>query len=34
VWLSACWVSQRGQIGNASTPISFTLQGGAISAAA
>ena len=34
VWLSACWVSDRGQTGTGSTPISFTLQGGAIGAAA
>lgn len=34
VWVSCCWVGSRGQIGNASTPIPFTLQGGAISAAA
>jgi hypothetical protein len=30
VWLSAQWVSNRGQTGPASTPISFTLQGGAV----
>jgi hypothetical protein len=29
VWLSACWVSARGQRSAGSTPISFTLQGGA-----
>ena len=29
VWLSACWVSGRGQTGPASAPVSFTLQGGA-----
>ena len=29
VWLSARWVSARGQLGPASTPVSFTLQGGA-----
>jgi hypothetical protein len=34
VWLSACWVSARGQTGPASTPISFTLQGGAVLPAA
>ena len=34
VWLSACWVSARGQRSAGSTPISFTLQGGAIPAAA
>lgn len=34
VWLSACWVSARGQMSQSSTPISFTLQGGAIPAAA
>ena len=27
VWVSACWVSPRGEIGIASTPISFTIQG-------
>lgn len=30
VWLSACWVSNRGQTGPSSTPVSFTLQGGAV----
>lgn len=34
VWLSACWVGPRGYVGIACTPISFTLQGGAIAAAA
>lgn len=34
VWLSARWVSARGETSIASVPISFTLQGGAISAAA
>jgi hypothetical protein len=34
VWLSACWVSARGQMSIGSTPVSFTLQGGAIPAAA
>jgi hypothetical protein len=34
VWLSACWVSARGQRSMGSTPISFTLQGGALPAAA
>lgn len=34
VWISACWVSARGQIGIASTPISFTLQGGPVLAMA
>jgi hypothetical protein len=29
VWLSARWVSARGQTGPASAPVSFTLQGGA-----
>jgi hypothetical protein len=29
VWLSARWVSARGQLGPASAPVSFTLQGGA-----
>jgi len=33
VWLSARWVSARGETSIASTPISFTLQGGRISAA-
>jgi len=30
VWLSACWVSARGQLGPASAPVNFTLQGGAV----
>jgi hypothetical protein len=34
VWLSAQWVSARGQLGVGSTPISFTLQGGLIPVAA
>jgi hypothetical protein len=34
IWLSACWVSARGQTSIGSVPISFTLQGGAIRAAA
>ncbi len=34
VWLSACWVSARGQMSIGSTPMSFTLQGGPIAAAA
>ncbi len=34
VWLSASWVSARGQISAGSVPVSFTLQGGAIPAAA
>ena len=34
VWLSAQWVSNRGQVSVGSTPISFTIQGGAIPAAA
>ena len=34
VWLSACWVSARGQTGMACAPVSFTLQGGAVLAAA
>lgn len=34
IWLSAQWVSKRGEAGIAGTPISFTLQGGPISAAA
>ena len=33
VWISACWVSARGQIGTGSVPISFTIQGGAVAAA-
>ena len=33
IWLSAAWVSARGQIGMASQPIPFTLQGGSIPAA-
>jgi hypothetical protein len=33
VWISASWVNARGQIGIASTPVSFTLQGGPVSAA-
>jgi hypothetical protein len=32
VWLSACWVSGRGQRSMGSVPISFTLQGGAVPA--
>jgi hypothetical protein len=34
VWLSARWLSARGETSIASAPISFTLTGGAISAAA
>jgi hypothetical protein len=34
IWLSANWISARGQRSPASPPISFTLQGGAIPAAA
>ncbi|CAN5633363.1 hypothetical protein BH09PLA1_BH09PLA1_06480 [soil metagenome] len=34
IWISAQWVSARGQLSIGSTPISFTLQGGAIPAAA
>jgi hypothetical protein len=34
IWLSAQWVSARGQMSPGSTPIPFTLQGGAIPAAA
>ena len=34
VWLSARWVSARGETSIASAPISFTLQGGAIGAVA
>src|SRR5262249_7368396 len=32
VWLSAQWISARGELSTASTPIQFTLQGGAITA--
>ncbi len=34
IWLSASWVTQRGEMSVASEPISFTLQGGGIRAAA
>jgi len=34
VWLCASWVSQRGQVSIGSSPISFTLQGGAVTASA
>jgi hypothetical protein len=34
VWLSASWVNGRGQASVGSVPISFTLQGGAVPAAA
>ena len=34
IWLSAQWVSARGQRSPGSVPISFTLQGGALPAAA
>jgi hypothetical protein len=34
IWISAQWVSARGQLSMGSVPISFTLQGGAIPAAA
>jgi hypothetical protein len=34
IWISACWVSARGERGNGSTPISFILQGGAVPATA
>lgn len=34
VWVSCCWVGTRGNVGNGSVPISFTLQGGALPAAA
>jgi hypothetical protein len=34
IWLSAQWVSARSQLSPGSTPISFTLQGGALPAAA
>jgi hypothetical protein len=34
VWISACWASARGERGPGSVPISVTVQGGAIPAAA
>jgi len=34
VWLSAQWVGSRGQTSVGSTPVAFTIQGGAIPAAA
>ena len=34
VWLSACWVSKRGETSIASVPMRFTIQGGAIAASA
>jgi hypothetical protein len=34
VWLSARWLSARGETSMASAPLSFTLQGGPIGAAA
>ena len=34
IWLSAQWVSARGQLSFGSVPVSFTLQGGAIPVAA
>ena len=34
VWLSATWVSRRGQTGVGSAPVSLALQGGALPAAA
>jgi hypothetical protein len=34
VWISACWVSARGERGPGSTPISCTIQGGTIPAVA
>jgi hypothetical protein len=34
IWLSANWVSKRGEVGIGSPPICFTLQGGAIAPAA
>ncbi len=34
VWVSASWVSARGQTSMGSTPISFTLQGGTVAASA
>lgn len=30
IWLSACWVNARGQTGPACTPVSVTIQGGAV----
>jgi hypothetical protein len=33
VWICACWVSARGQKSTGSVPISFTLQGGAVTGA-
>lgn len=34
VWVSACWIGPRGQLGNGSAPRSFTLQGGPVTAQA
>ena len=34
VWISATWMNPRGQFGQASAPVSFTLQGGAARARA
>jgi len=34
IWISACWVGRGGETSVASEPISFTLQGGLIGAAA
>jgi hypothetical protein len=34
VWLSANWVSARGRTGPACAPVRFTIQGGALPAAA
>ena len=34
VWVSCCWMTRRGRTSIASTPISFALQGGAITATA
>jgi hypothetical protein len=33
VWICACWVSARGELGTGSVPISFTLQGGTVTGA-
>ena len=32
VWISVCWVGRRGELSAASTPISFTVQGGGVAA--
>lgn len=31
VWVVCCWVNERGQTSQASTPVSFVLQGGSVS---